>query len=55
MRPDLTEPFRKIRKALTIAEVELDDREDVNLEAVNQQLTKIEELVQEVRSLARNA
>ena len=54
MRPEITEPFRKIRKALTLAEVDMDD-EDIDTEAVEQQLQKIEEQVQELRRISQNA
>lgn len=53
MRPEISEPLRKIRKALTLIEVDMDDVEEPAPNAVEQQLQKIEKLIQELRELNR--
>lgn len=51
MRPELTEPFRKIRKTLTLIETDMDDVEDPATEMVEHNLQKLEGLIAELRVL----
>jgi hypothetical protein len=51
MRPEITEPIRKIRKSLTLIEVDMDDTIEPAPSAVEQQLQKIENQIQVLREL----
>lgn len=51
MRPEISEPMRKIRKSLTLIEVDMDDPDDPCPQSVEQQLQKIEEQLAELRRL----
>lgn len=51
MRPELTEPFRKIRKTLTLIETDMDDVEAPEPQMVEHNLQKLEGLINELRAL----
>jgi tRNA pseudouridine-54 N-methylase len=54
MRPEITEPIRKIRKALMLVEVDLDDvGHESSDPGVEHNLQKIEKLIQELREVNR--